>query len=56
MLSRTYGGIGSETNLIRDSGLYSAGSLSPLKARLKLLFGLSSGYSAEQLFITDNSN
>ena len=49
ILERTYGGIGSEIHLLQH-GVLSAGDLSPVKARLKLLFGLQSGQAAQSLF------
>jgi L-asparaginase len=49
VLQRTYGGDGSEKHLL-SRGLVPAGSLPPLKARLRLLFGLSAGLSASELF------
>lgn len=49
VLSQTYRGTGSETHLLSE-GLLSAGSLAPLKARLRLLFGLSAGIPAGELF------
>lgn len=49
VLSHTYGGLGSETQLLAD-GLVSAGSLSPLKARLRLIFGLSADMPVRDLF------
>jgi L-asparaginase len=51
VLRGTYGGVGSETHLLSE-GLVSAGPLAPLKARLRLLFGLSAGLPAERLFPT----
>lgn len=48
-LTQTYGGPGSEVQLLAD-GLHAAGSLSALKARLRLSFGLSAGISASELF------
>jgi L-asparaginase len=51
VLRGTYGGIGSEIHLLSE-GLVSAGPLAPLKARLRLLFGLSAGLQAEDLFPT----
>lgn len=45
----TYGGPGSEKHLLSE-GILSAGSLSPVKARLRLIFGLSAGLQAEDLF------
>lgn len=49
VLQRTYAGQGSETHLL-SRGLVPAGSLAPLKARLRLLYGLSAGLSASELF------
>jgi len=49
VLRNTYGGVGSEIHL-RSEGLLSAGSLAPLKARLRLLFGLSAGLPVDDLF------
>ncbi|MCU1615055.1 MAG: L-asparaginase [Frankiales bacterium] len=49
VLRSTYGGEGSERHLL-SSGLVSAGSLSPLKARLRLLFGLSAGLEVDPIF------
>lgn len=49
LLAHTYGGAGSETEL-RRAGLLFAGTLSPVKARLRLAFGLSAGISAGELF------
>jgi L-asparaginase len=49
VLRRTYGGIGSEAHLLHE-GLLWAGSLSPVKARLRLLFGLSAGLPVAELF------
>jgi L-asparaginase len=48
-LRHSYGGAGSETHLFR-AGLIPAGILSPVKARLRLLFGLSAGLQAAQIF------
>lgn len=48
-LRRSYGGVGSETHLF-SAGLIPAGILSPAKARLRLLFGLSAGLRAAQIF------
>lgn len=48
VLRNSYGGVGSERHLLAH-GVLSAGSLSPLKARLRLLFGLSAGLSAADL-------
>jgi L-asparaginase len=49
VLDHTYGGIGSEVHLLA-SGLHSAGTLSAVKARLRLAFGLSAGIPAAELF------
>ncbi|MEV0381595.1 asparaginase [Nonomuraea sp. NPDC050643] len=49
ILRRTYGGPGSETHLLGE-GVLAARTLAPAKARLRLLFGLSAGLSAEELF------
>lgn len=49
VLRSTYGGEGSEGHLL-SAGVVSAGSLSPLKARLRLLFGLSAGLEADRIF------
>lgn len=49
ILRRTYRGHGSETQLLAD-GLLASRTLSPLKARLRLVFGLSAGLTARQLF------
>ncbi|MBK1787560.1 asparaginase [Prauserella cavernicola] len=49
LLSHTYGGAGSETEL-RRAGLHFAGMLSAPKARLRTLFGLSAGIPAGDLF------
>ncbi|MFC4115307.1 asparaginase [Nonomuraea zeae] len=49
ILRRTYGGPGSETHLLGE-GVLAARILSPAKARLRLLFGLSAGLPAEDLF------
>jgi L-asparaginase len=48
-LHHTYGGVGSESHLL-DAGLLPAGIVSPVKARLRLLFGLSAGLAPDQLF------
>jgi L-asparaginase len=48
-LRRSYGGVGSETHLF-SAGLIPAGILSPAKARLRLLFGLSAGLRATHIF------
>ena len=49
ILHHTYGGVGGEIHL-QAGGLVSAGALSAAKARLRLLFGLSAGLSAAELF------
>jgi L-asparaginase len=49
VLNHTYGGPGSEVHLLSE-GLHSAGNLQPLKARLRLIFGLSAGVPAAELF------
>lgn len=48
-LRHSYGGSGSEQHLF-GAGLIPAGILSPVKARLRLLFGLSAGLEAAQIF------
>lgn len=48
-LTHTYGGPGSEVHLISE-GLYSAGNLPALKARLRLSFGLSADVPVSELF------
>lgn len=55
LLTQTYGGAGSETEL-RRAGLLFAGTLSPPKARLRLAFGLSAGIPAGVLFPTRRPN
>ncbi|MFC4298412.1 asparaginase [Castellaniella hirudinis] len=52
VLRDTYGGAGGERHLLA-SGLVSAGALSPVKARLRLLFGLSAGFTAAELFAAE---
>ncbi|CAM5185712.1 L-asparaginase OS=Castellaniella defragrans OX=75697 GN=HNR28_000024 PE=3 SV=1 [Castellaniella defragrans] len=49
VLQETYGGAGGEIHLLA-SGLVSAGSLSAVKARLRLIFGLSAGLLPAELF------
>lgn len=49
VLTRTYDGAGSETQLLA-AGLIPAGDLSPVKCRLRLLFGLSAGVNPADLF------
>ena len=50
VLHHTYGGTGSERHLL-GAGLHpTRTTLAPLKARLRLLFGLSAGTAPEQLF------
>ncbi|TAN30955.1 MAG: asparaginase [Castellaniella sp.] len=51
VLRATYGGVGGEIHLLA-SGLVSAGSLSAVKARLRLIFGLSAGLSPAELFVS----
>jgi L-asparaginase len=48
-LRGSYGGIGTETHLF-GLGMAPAGILSPAKARLRLVFGLSAGLTRDQLF------
>ena len=49
VLEDTYAGAGSETDL-RAIGLHPAGTLAPIKARLRLLAALALGKSAEEVF------
>jgi L-asparaginase len=49
VLTSTYGGPGGEIHL-RSEGLYTAGNLSGVKARLRLIFGLSAGIPVSELF------
>jgi L-asparaginase len=49
VLEDTYGGVGSETHL-RSIGLHSAGTLAPIKARLRLLTALALGKGAAEVF------
>ncbi len=49
VFEQTYGGRGSETHLL-SLGAYAAGSLSPLKARLRLLVCLALGMKADDAF------
>ena len=49
VLEETYGGVGSETHL-RSIGLVPAGTLSPLKARLRLMVALALGRGAAEVF------
>lgn len=53
-LGVTYAGPGSETDL-RQKGAVHAGLLSPLKARLRLAYGLAAGRSVTDLFPVDAS-
>lgn len=48
-LVNTYGGPGSEVHLLAN-GVYGAGNLSAVKARLRLSFGLSAGLPVQELF------
>lgn len=49
VLTHSYGGAGSETQLL-SAGLVAAGDLSPVKSRLRLLFGLSAALDPAELF------
>ena len=49
VLARTYAGFGSETHLLGE-GLLRSRVLAPVKARLRLLFGLSAGLTGARLF------
>ena len=49
VLTNTYGGVGSEVHLL-GAGVVSGGSLAALKCRLRLLFGLAAGLTADELF------
>lgn len=49
LLENTYGGAGSETHL-REIGVVSAGMISPLKARLRLMVGLALGKDVTEVF------
>lgn len=49
VLEDTYGGVGSETHL-RALGLHPAGTLAPIKARLRLMVALALGKSAAEVF------
>lgn len=49
LLGNTYGGAGSETHL-REIGVQSAGMISPLKARLRLMVGLALGKEVVEIF------
>lgn len=51
VLTNTYGGVGSEGHLL-GAGVVSGGSLPALKCRLRLLFGLAAGLTADELFRT----
>jgi len=50
VLENTYGGEGSETHLLGALGLHSAGTLAPVKARLRLMVALALGKSAGEVF------
>lgn len=54
ILRQMYGGVGSETHLLSE-GVVATGGLAPLKARLRLLFGLSAGQAVERLFPAERS-
>jgi L-asparaginase len=49
LLAPVYGGPGSESDLLA-AGLVPAGRLDPVKARLRLLFGMSAGIGVQRLF------
>lgn len=49
VLTETYTGPGSEVHLL-SAGLFSGDDLSPIKCRLRLLFGLAAGLEPETLF------
>ena len=49
VLESTYGGVGSETHL-REIGLHLAGTLAPVKARLRLMTALALGKDAAEVF------
>jgi L-asparaginase len=49
MLEHTYGGAGSEVHL-REIGVWPAGMISPLKARLRLMVGLALGKDMTEIF------
>ncbi len=49
LLESTYGGAGSENHL-REIGVLSAGMISPLKARLRLMVGLALGKDVTEIF------
>lgn len=51
VLTGMYSGLGSEGQL-QAAGVISAGSLQPLKARLRLIFALSAGLAAHDVFAT----
>lgn len=50
VLENTYGGDGSETHLLGVLGLHPAGTLAPVKARMRLMVGLALGKSAREVF------